>query len=235
MVEKLPLLYLHDSLRHSGLRHLKILSSSTWGMMVAKGQNGQLTKPGISACLISSSCIFLSKSENIFADRTTCKVAVTNSCWQSVKQGKLTRPWPMTSSADLRMHSLQKTWPSGQDSVSSNKTSSSKQQPHSTNCPFVLASSNLAFLSFFFLCIYSENPRKKHCIRHTWHIAFDNHSLKSEFNRLQWWAQLHFSLPIKFPLLIIYPSITTLDYSVITNTVYWYFIISTTNYFQIPI
>jgi hypothetical protein len=55
--------YLQDSFKHSGFKHLNILSSS--GIIVAKLQNGQLTRSGIPACFISSSCNRRSNIENI--------------------------------------------------------------------------------------------------------------------------------------------------------------------------
>jgi len=68
--EWIKLTYLQDSLRHSGFKHLNILSCSS-GIIVAKLQNGHATRLGMSACLISSSCVLRNTRENIEVDRTS--------------------------------------------------------------------------------------------------------------------------------------------------------------------
>lgn len=147
--------YLHDSFKHSGFKHLNILSSS--GIMVAKLQNGQKTRSGIPACFISSSCNRLSNIENILVGNMFCSTDTGNSSLHvSNKHGNLVLLSPITTSQDRLIHSLQNKWPSAHVDISSNIHSSSKQQPHSKSSPFSLA-------SFLFNCIslsFSSNSSK---------------------------------------------------------------------------
>ena len=73
--------YLQEAFKHSGLRHLKTLSSG-FVIMVAKGQNGQATRSGISAFSISSSCSLRRARENNVAGRISCRTDRGNWCSQ---------------------------------------------------------------------------------------------------------------------------------------------------------
>ena len=131
---------LHDSFKQSGFRHLNTLSFGS-GIMVAKLQKGHETKSGISAILISSSCIFLRTMEKTFGGSKCCRVARENFSEQfSVRHLKSVFPCPISTSTERRMQVLQDRWPSGQAAMSSNRHSSSKQHWHSISSPLSRAS-----------------------------------------------------------------------------------------------
>lgn len=133
-------IYLQDSFRQPGFKHLNTLSFWS-GIMVAKLQKGQDSKSGMSAILISSSCIFFNTMEKTLVGSTCCRVASENFSKQDpFRHLKSVFPWPITTSDDLRMQVLQNRWPSGQAAMSSKRHSSSKQHWHSISSPLSLAS-----------------------------------------------------------------------------------------------
>ena len=57
-------------------------------MMVAKEQNGHVTRSGMLACCISSSCIFLRARENNEEGRMSCRIDRGNWCSQEPGRNK---------------------------------------------------------------------------------------------------------------------------------------------------
>ena len=95
---------------HSGLRHLKILSSS--GGIDAKWQKGQDTKPSTPAAITSASCRLQSRILNLVGGNTRWSIDNGNSEPHCNKQSTRVLPSPNTTSVLRIIHELQNIWPS---------------------------------------------------------------------------------------------------------------------------
>lgn len=94
--------YLQESFMHSGLRHLKTLSSG-FGIIVWKLQKGQATKSSMPAAAISSCCLRSRMFENMEGFITFLRVAKENSALHSPsRHRKVVLPCPISSSTNLK-------------------------------------------------------------------------------------------------------------------------------------
>ena len=102
--------YLHDSFIHSGLRHLKILSSGAG--IDANWQNGQETKSSIPAVITSISCFLRIKILNCVGDNTFWRIGSLNSPSQASKHETRVVPCAIQAWVPFMIHELQNMWPS---------------------------------------------------------------------------------------------------------------------------